>query len=182
MEAFNWRRDALIADVHAGRMDMVDAMQQVLKVYGDETDKARKQARRIRIRRQYEQDGYKDWQPNAWDSKEEDRINRELKEGIFFASMQNFSDEECGNEDGEEGEDEDEDENGEWEDEGGEEWVEGEEAGEKDEPEKNAVGREVDGETSSDIRIRRRRQKFIGQILASRKFRLSMAEPLRYRT
>jgi hypothetical protein len=31
-------------------------------------------------------------------------------------------------------------------------------------------------------RVRRRRQKVIGQILASRKFRLSIAEPLRCRT
>jgi hypothetical protein len=120
MEQFSARRDAMIADVHAGRLDIVESMKQMLTKYGDETDNARKLARRVRIRRQYERDGYNDWQPKAWAAEEEDEINKGLKEAIFFASFQEFSDEEGGNEkeeEEEEGEENDENGDEEWEDE-----------------------------------------------------------------
>jgi len=115
METFDARRTALINNVRGGQMDIVAAMQEMVTRYGGATDEARKQARRVRIRRQYEQLGYSGWNPEEDDKAEENRINRAVKERIFFASAQTFSDEEDG--DDKEAEDED----GEWEDEEGEE-------------------------------------------------------------
>jgi hypothetical protein len=110
MESFNTRRTALIDNVHGGQVNMIAAIQQMLGQYGNASDEARKQARRVRIQRQYEQEGYSGWKPSEGDTEEEDRINKTLKERIFYASAGTFSDEEGG--DGEEPEDDD----GEWED------------------------------------------------------------------
>ncbi len=116
-------------------MDMMAAMQEMLTKLGNTNDEARKQARRIRIRRQYEQEGYKDWKPREGDSDLEDRVNRVLKEKIFFASAQDFSDEEGGK-----GDDDDEDDGGEWEDE------EEQESGEDEENLEDHAGEDVDAD------------------------------------
>jgi hypothetical protein len=130
MEKFQARRDTLIEDVHAGRMDMVDALQQVLKIYEDESHKARKLARQARIRWQYEQEGYASWKP---EEEEEDRINEVLKKRIFFASAASFSDKEDGGGD-EDAEDED----------GGDDSVD---QGNEGEP----VGQDVDANVSAAV-------------------------------
>ena len=136
MEKFQARRDTMIENVHAGRMDMADALQQVLKVYGDESHKARKLARRARIRWQYEQEGYSGWKPRE---EEEDKINEVLKERIFFASAESFSDEEGGDDD------EAENEDGEWEDEEGGD--DGAHQGNEEEP----VGEDIDADVSTAV-------------------------------
>jgi len=146
LEKFQAQRDALIENVHSGRVDMIDAMQQVLIACGDENDKARMKARRMRIRWQYEEEspGF-EWRPEEWDLMEEERINRELKEMIFFASMVGFSDE--GGETADEEDDEDGD--GDWEDEEGEE-DNGREEGENDDGEGEAI---TDNHTTEEAQI-----------------------------
>lgn len=139
MESFNTRRTALIDNVRGGQIDMIAALQQMLTQYGNASDEARKEARRARIRRQYEQWGYSGWRPESGNLEEEDRINKALKERIFFASACSFSDEEGG--DGDEGEDED----GEWEDE------EGEEEGKEEENEEGGVNGDVDADINTVV-------------------------------
>jgi hypothetical protein len=97
---------------------MEGSVKQMLHMWGDASENARKEARRARIKRQYEQSGWSGWTTDQLDPETEDRINKELKERIFFASMETYSEEEGG--DNTEVEEEEEEDN-DWEDEVGEE-------------------------------------------------------------
>jgi len=82
------------AKVERGEVDMADSMEQAIKLFTDETDNVRRDARRARTKQQYLEKHGVQWKLSDIDKHAERRILQRLKSKRFAASMEEYSDDE----------------------------------------------------------------------------------------